>query len=406
MEARLIVDWTDHIWTEYYSTSQERWIHLDPCEAIADKPLLYEAGWGKQLSYCIAIGRAGVHDVTRRYSANWSEIKRRRHLPEGWVRQYLAETTKRLRRKMTEEERAMVRSRDSRDEASMLALHSGTSNDVRKQGKKDEFLPGRTTGSAAWISSRGEGGRLERSEPETSSSKIQHDRVDENDNHNAEYVEIKDLIKAPIGRTNSVAVPTRYRRIACDPIAACRASGENPPDETADKAFENDNESKWLDFSGCSLNRSWIEYRLVPPNDAPRRLRSIGLTSANDAPERDPRHVAVDAWLDSPIEKWVLLKEFKDIDFLSRGSKVVLNLDGRDMGVDPSTLQSSRWRLRIVSVRDPQRANSVQLSSWSLVFEEPSDERERSVEITESTDIPVDTDSKDNPWQALFDKPR
>jgi peptide-N4-(N-acetyl-beta-glucosaminyl)asparagine amidase len=42
LEARLVGDWTDHCWVEYYSDSRKRWVHLDPCEAAADTPLLYE----------------------------------------------------------------------------------------------------------------------------------------------------------------------------------------------------------------------------------------------------------------------------------------------------------------------------------------------------------------------------
>ena len=39
-----MTDSADHVWTEYWSEAGERWIHMDPCEAAYDKPLLYEVG--------------------------------------------------------------------------------------------------------------------------------------------------------------------------------------------------------------------------------------------------------------------------------------------------------------------------------------------------------------------------
>lgn len=46
-DARIILDWTDHVWTEVYVENDKRWIHLDSCENAYDKPLIYERGWGK-----------------------------------------------------------------------------------------------------------------------------------------------------------------------------------------------------------------------------------------------------------------------------------------------------------------------------------------------------------------------
>jgi peptide-N4-(N-acetyl-beta-glucosaminyl)asparagine amidase len=44
LDARYILDVTDHVWAEYYSDAMQRWVHLDPCEAAYDTPHLYEVG--------------------------------------------------------------------------------------------------------------------------------------------------------------------------------------------------------------------------------------------------------------------------------------------------------------------------------------------------------------------------
>ncbi|KAH3840242.1 hypothetical protein DPMN_113689 [Dreissena polymorpha] len=146
-EARYVLDWTDHVWTEVYSDSQERWVHCDPCENACDKPLLYELGWGKKLTYVIAFSIDDVEDVTWRYSANFEEtLKRRTECRESWLVNTLYNLDKQKWSAMPE---AKQNVRLKRKIAELVEL-------ITPKKADGQNLSGRTTGSMAWRLARGE----------------------------------------------------------------------------------------------------------------------------------------------------------------------------------------------------------------------------------------------------------
>ncbi|KAK3418423.1 hypothetical protein EUGRSUZ_H04379 [Eucalyptus grandis] len=79
-EARQVVDFTGHVWTECFSVLLGRWMHLDPCERVYDEPLLYEERWNKKLNYAFGIAKDGIYDVTKHYTKEWDEVLKRRNL--------------------------------------------------------------------------------------------------------------------------------------------------------------------------------------------------------------------------------------------------------------------------------------------------------------------------------------
>ena len=60
----------------------DNWIHLDPCEAAVDEPLIYE-GWGKNQTYIFAFSRNGtIEDVTAKYTTDIKKSVERRDASE------------------------------------------------------------------------------------------------------------------------------------------------------------------------------------------------------------------------------------------------------------------------------------------------------------------------------------
>ncbi|SEO32234.1 GH92 family glycosyl hydrolase [Actinacidiphila rubida] len=70
-----------------------------------------------------------------------------------------------------------------------------------------------------------------------------------------------------------------------DKIAEVTTSGDNPPNETAQKAADEDPNTKWLTFASTG----WLQYRLSEDVT----VKKYALTSANDFPNRDPKDWAL-----------------------------------------------------------------------------------------------------------------
>ncbi|KAI8995861.1 hypothetical protein BC832DRAFT_595869 [Gaertneriomyces semiglobifer] len=148
-DTRYVLDLTDHVWTEVYSDAAKRWIHCDSCETAFDRPLLYEAGWGKKLNYVFAFNAVDVVDVTRRYSRKMEDVLTRRTLiSEERLKEHVASLKERQRASLSPEVIVELEQRD-REEEHELANPAPRHPDTGE-------LVGRTSGDVQWRAARGE----------------------------------------------------------------------------------------------------------------------------------------------------------------------------------------------------------------------------------------------------------
>jgi hypothetical protein len=140
------------------------------------------------------------------------------------------------------------------------------------------------------------------------------------------------------------------------PASGVTAAGDNPPNETADKAFDGDYSTKWLDFwLDFSPTGSWIQNRYA--DDARYYVTEYAITSANDAPERDPRDWTLLGSNDGG-ESWDMLDSRTGVIFDNRFETQNFSI------TSPGTYNI--YRLKITAVQDVSIANSVQIAEIQL----------------------------------------
>ncbi len=65
--ARIILDLSDHVWSEVWNDEEKRWVHVDPSERRIDDPKMYVRDWKKNLKEVYALENGNVENVTGNY---------------------------------------------------------------------------------------------------------------------------------------------------------------------------------------------------------------------------------------------------------------------------------------------------------------------------------------------------
>lgn len=145
IKARYLWNLEDHVWCEYYSTALKRWIHLDSCENSFDEPLLYNNGWGKKMSYVIAIGEDYAIDVTEKYVVK--DKLPRNQVSEADLQKFI---------NIHNFSRWLIK--DDQQLYNILVDYNNELKKLKPTLTKTQGLKPRQSGNEAWTQSRGENG--------------------------------------------------------------------------------------------------------------------------------------------------------------------------------------------------------------------------------------------------------
>ncbi|NUO89324.1 MAG: ATP-binding protein, partial [Dermatophilaceae bacterium] len=128
-------------------------------------------------------------------------------------------------------------------------------------------------------------------------------------------------------------------------VTGVTASAENAPGEVAANLADANPDSKWLAFASSA----WVRYQLSTPAKAVR----YSLTSANDAPERDPKDFTLHGSTDGIT--WADVDRRTGVDFSGRFATRTFSVTA------PGTY--AFYRLDVTAVHS---GGIVQLADWDL----------------------------------------
>jgi peptide-N4-(N-acetyl-beta-glucosaminyl)asparagine amidase len=149
-KTRFVSNYEDHVWNEFYNEEEKRWIHVDSCEEAYDTPLVYEQGWGRDMTFVVAASDEEIVDVTPRYVKDWCIVKERRSdIMESTLKALIRNINSNLYMKLSEEEKEKLKERRNKEDEEF----GNKTNECRVS--EEEQLP-RQSGSLEWRKNRGE----------------------------------------------------------------------------------------------------------------------------------------------------------------------------------------------------------------------------------------------------------
>ena len=160
-KVRLINNFEDHIWNEFYNEEEQRWIHLDSCEEAYDTPLVYEQGWGRVMTFILGMSEDGLVEVTPRYVKDWKIVNERRSekmviklgdILEKWNKKWGEGINSEEKKNIEKRRKNEIENFENKIKNDLY----GKENNKDNNNIKDNEKIGRQSGSLEWRKNRGE----------------------------------------------------------------------------------------------------------------------------------------------------------------------------------------------------------------------------------------------------------